>query len=312
MWILPSQLLNSVQDMEVLDLASKTSLASECGLSHIVSLRGLLKQISSVKWKKDSWMSHLFGTILKPSHTNRFTDWWTSSLRDTLANPSLRQESGQAKTIPDISGLGSQTEFDFFDQECVSLKMSKATSVWASEKSLEIWNQLVIKRRGEYSARLKLVRPTKGRESLSWPTSSARDYKDSPGMNMGTHKGRDRSTNQLPRMVYSIEASGQADQASLNTTGNHQESWRTPSSSDGVGGVMEMREGCAGKFKLRDHVVAQQNPGKLNPRWVETLMGLPVGWVMPSCQSPVTIAQTSCDYSEMESCQRQQRELFEF
>jgi hypothetical protein len=27
---------------------------------------------------------------------------------------------------------------------------------------------------------------------------------------------------------------------------------------------------------------------KLNPRWVETLMGLPVGWVMPSCVNPIT------------------------
>jgi hypothetical protein len=43
---------------------------------------------------------------------------------------------------------------------------------------------------------------------------------------------------------------------------------------------------------------------KLNPRWVETLMGLPVGWVMPSCTSPVTIAQTSCDSSETELFQQ--------
>jgi hypothetical protein len=145
--------------------------------------------------------------------------------------------------------------------------------------------------------------------------------------------------------------------------------WRTPSSSDGEGGVMEMREGCAGKYKLRDHVVAEQKSwatpimgdshlastpevaqkrieegkvtlsrqtaawatpqlqdghninqdstthktipaqltkmnmaGKLNPRWVETLMGLPVGWVMPSCASPVTIEQTNFDSSETESC----------
>ena len=46
--------------------------------------------------------------------------------------------------------------------------------------------------------------------------------------------------------------------------------------------------------------VAQDNPsshgnrrGSLNPRWVETLMGLPVGWTMPSCASPVTIGQMS-------------------
>ena len=30
-------------------------------------------------------------------------------------------------------------------------------------------------------------------------------------------------------------------------------SWRTPRASDGEGGVMEMREGVAGKYKLRDH-----------------------------------------------------------
>jgi hypothetical protein len=122
--------------------------------------------------------------------------------------------------------------------------------------------------------------------------------------------------------------------------------WRTPSSSDGEGGVMEMREGCAGKYKLRDHVVAEQkawatpimgdshlastpevaqkrieegkvtlsrqNPGKLNPRWVETLMGLPVGWVMPSCKSPVTIEPTNFDSSATESCLPQPSELFEF
>ena len=32
-----------------------------------------------------------------------------------------------------------------------------------------------------------------------------------------------------------------------------------------------------------------QEKYKLNPRWVETLMGLPMGWVMPSCTSPLTI-----------------------
>jgi hypothetical protein len=33
---------------------------------------------------------------------------------------------------------------------------------------------------------------------------------------------------------------------------------------------------------------------KLNPRWVETLMGLPIGWVMPSCVNPITpIAEPS-------------------
>lgn len=52
----------------------------------------------------------------------------------------------------------------------------------------------------------------------------------------------------------------------------------------------------------------QQVNGKLNPRWVETLMGLPVGWTMPSCASPVTIEPTNFDSSETVSSQQQQNE----
>jgi hypothetical protein len=51
-----------------------------------------------------------------------------------------------------------------------------------------------------------------------------------------------------------------------------------------------------------------QVAGKLNPRWVETLMGLPIGWTMPSCTSPQTIAPMSCDSSAMELCRPPQSE----
>jgi len=52
----------------------------------------------------------------------------------------------------------------------------------------------------------------------------------------------------------------------------------------------------------------QKYRGKLNPRWVETLMGVCVGWTMPSCASPWTIERTSSDCSGTESCPRQPRE----
>jgi hypothetical protein len=54
--------------------------------------------------------------------------------------------------------------------------------------------------------------------------------------------------------------------------------------------------------------VAMQQTGKLNPRWVETLMGLPVGWTMPSCVSPVTIERMNSDYSVTVLSQQQQNE----
>jgi hypothetical protein len=40
---------------------------------------------------------------------------------------------------------------------------------------------------------------------------------------------------------------------------------------------------------------ATPSNGKLNPRWVETLMGLPIGWTMQSCATPVTIGQMNCE-----------------
>jgi hypothetical protein len=54
--------------------------------------------------------------------------------------------------------------------------------------------------------------------------------------------------------------------------------------------------------------VAMQQSGKLNPRWVETLMGLPVGWTMPSCASPVTIERMSSDSLVTVLYQQQQNE----
>ena len=47
---------------------------------------------------------------------------------------------------------------------------------------------------------------------------------------------------------------------------------------------------------------------KLNPRWVETLMGLPIGWVQPSCTSPLIIERMSSECLEMELFQILQEE----
>jgi hypothetical protein len=61
-----------------------------------------------------------------------------------------------------------------------------------------------------------------------------------------------------------------------------------------------------GKGNIEEQAGASvKGGGKLNPRWVETLMGLPVGWTMPSCASPVTIGLMSCDCSETELYRQQ-------
>jgi hypothetical protein len=74
--------------------------------------------------------------------------------------------------------------------------------------------------------------------------------------------------------------------------------WGTPTARDHKSG----RGNNERDYKELTPMVERQQSGKLNPRWVETLMGLPIGWTMPSCSRPVTIAPTSCDSSATESC----------
>jgi hypothetical protein len=196
-----------------------------------------------------------------------------------------------------------------------------------------------------------------------WPTASARDWKDSPGMSK-TGINPDGSTrtreDQLARAVYALGQQGQdsdstggsrpesSDQSQQNwqtfapgtncrgetphrqvvkalvngkkantqcltvdqvfaeeikgTNGPKQrETWPTPVVTDSIGSGNRNLEGSkahAGE-SLTDVVNGGQksrvskNTGKLNPRWVETLMGVPVGWTMPSCTTPVTIEPTN-------------------
>jgi hypothetical protein len=80
--------------------------------------------------------------------------------------------------------------------------------------------------------------------------------------------------------------------------------WATPTARDHKSGRgNEERE-----YKELTPMVERTQTGKLNPRWVETLMGLPVGWTMPSCKSPVTIELTNCASSATESSPPQQNE----
>jgi hypothetical protein len=83
--------------------------------------------------------------------------------------------------------------------------------------------------------------------------------------------------------------------------------WATPTARDHKSG----RGNNEREYKELTPMVERTQKGKLNPRWVETLMGLPIGWTMPSCSQPVTIELTNSDFLETELCQQQQKELFE-
>ena len=261
------------------------------------------------KWKRDSWSQHLYGRILKPSLGKAFETEWTSLLEVTHANHFPQQESEQERKTQDTCGLGSQTEFGFCDQEYASSRMSKDISRWDSPASSATWKSWVTRCRGEYSLRVKSAHLTNGKGSLSWPTSNARDWKDSI---TGTHPpSRPNLSEQTLGQAVSV-AHGQAAPANHSTDGSRQElSWATPATRDTQG-----PRGKAAQERKGNPMDTLPNQlmttgGKLNPRWVETLMGLPIGWTMPSCTRPVTIEPMNCDCLGTESSQPPQNEHLE-
>jgi hypothetical protein len=165
--------------------------------------------------------------------------------------------------------------FDFFNQECASLKTSKDTFRWDSPQSSAIWKSWVTKRRGEYSQRVNAARLTSASVCSSRPTISVNESKNSVG-------GSQMNRNSIPLGTMAA-MHGQAAPANPSTHGSRQESWATPTARDHKSGRgNEERE-----YKELTPMVERQQSGKLNPRWVETLMGLPVGWTMPSCLHPI-------------------------
>jgi predicted transcriptional regulator len=110
------------------------------------------------------------------------------------------------------------------------------------------------------------------REAIHSPVYQVKQWQTAT-VSTGAHKQKDGSmTDKLDQQV---------------------KSWATPDASD------RRSDNC------RQVGLSNQTQGKLNPRWVETLMGLPVGWTMPSCVSAVTIERMSFDSSETVLSQQQ-------
>jgi hypothetical protein len=137
----------------------------------------------------------------------------------------------------------------------------------------------------------------------------SRQHGQAAPANPSTHGSRQGLWPTITAHTPDMESSGPNGHSGTYLTGAVK-SWATPR----VGGEekAETRLARGKDIGLHGQVGAMNNTAKLNPRWVETLMGLPVGWVMPSCASPVTIALTSCDSSATESCLQPQSELFAF
>ena len=102
-----------------------------------------------------------------------------------------------------------------------------------------------------------------------------------------------KTTDENPETWAARKAKG--DVATMPLTAQVK-AWATPQTRDNRSGGAERWDDPNRSRNLNDQIatVTKQN-AKLNPRWVEALMGLPIGWTMQSCATPVTIGQMNCE-----------------
>jgi hypothetical protein len=173
------------------------------------------------------------------------------------------------------------------------------------------------------------------KDSAKWPTPAVMDTTGGPyktefvdGSFRSYHNHTAEDVPKYGAKLSDAVTCGPAAQANYSTDGSRREllatrdgSWTTPAATD-TGRTTQYQQGgkalsmqAAWMTPIAQdsehsgtnpspngerNLLANQANGKLNPRWVETLMGVPIGWTMPSCSSPVTIAPTNSDSSGTE------------
>lgn len=159
-------------------------------------------------------------------------------------------------------------------------------------------------------------------EMTQWPTPQAQDTQRTPEAYAAAKEKR--GGKMFLSLNIAAQLHGQAAPASSSTNGSRQGLWGTPSCMDTLparspealarakqkGGCKNLREevvqwgtpsvtatggptglgGGSGNKKKMNALGPEGRAmcsGKLNPMWVCTLMGLPMGWVTPSCPASV-------------------------
>jgi len=323
MWIIPTSLHPSLSARVTEGLTSDLNELSDlCARSLMWRSTLWPAQTWSRRWKRVSWLQHLSGRILRPSQASSFTDSWTSSQRATLASRSALPAHAKGKTTPATYGPTYRGQLQLFALDASSLRTSPDTLPPGLVTSCTTWVSWVTALRQDCLRRQNAARYTKENES----SSSALPTPTVPGSHqVGTLAEWGGSNNPLR----------QPAPAHTNTDGSRQEQWTTPQAHDVSPGKPERLERYGTKHgcrNLNDQVAKWGTPrvttngchpttesgggdlqaaagGALNPRWVETLMSLPIGWTMPSCANPVIPVLTNSGSVEMESIPRLQRKL---
>ena len=274
-------------------------------------------------------MLHLYTQTLNSSLRNSLVEEWTSSVEASLVNHFQQPDDAQETKTQDTCGPTSLEELNAWEDLPLFCSRTLKVSLAANSKgktgvtpkvhlfssmSLESWKGWVTTQRQEYSQRVKSVRPTKENECSSWVVAQISESGEEILFQGCLSEGRDNQPQPTPPQEEQSSTLGNPQESISATPMEESKTWSTPTTRDYKGMYPQWSQEDPNKLTRRllpDQAHMGTYKGKLNPRWVEALMGLPIGWVLPSCTKPVTIEQMSCDCLGTESSQTQQSGLSE-
>jgi hypothetical protein len=266
------------------------------------------------RWKRAAWIKRLFSRTFDHSRSGDFVDWWTSLVADSRASHSRALDSDKEPKILDTCGHRSNEDFKSAYHESLFSKTwtgsctrnPKAITAF-STMSLATWKSWVTEQQ-----RLGLVREKSGRLTGDdggsflelWPTPRA----SNPGSRKPGTGGKvlAQEVKKHPGCAAlwptpTAQMSPESKKSKLKRGNNSGvnlaqmvRDWPTPSARDwkdtpGMSSVRPDRAGAARKADQLPRAVfnTQTAPDPntktsrrvyLNPAWVETLMGFPIGW----------------------------------
>jgi len=180
---------------------------------------------------------------------------------DTPVNHLAPQANEKAQTIHDTCGLGLEMPLAHYDRHTQSWRTSEDISLWGDYKLLENLPKSGMTQSGVLYQQPVWVRLIDETASSSWPTARASAaMADSPEVILRNlaQKGYKSKLEQAVQL------------------------WPTPRAAQAEARNHTVYARESGKPQNLENRIAQRDPltigGKLNPTWVEWLMGFPLGW----------------------------------
>lgn len=251
------------------------------------------------------------GTMLTPSTGTPGMALSMSFLLGSHAKDSPLQESKREQTIPETSGQPQQGLSEKLAQgELFSKTYQESESTSESwPETLPIWGMIV---NGELLPLEKPELDILGNDGGAWPTPQARDWKSGHGPRY-VNKERSNDLNDAvdynenynpmwptPRAANpGSRVNGKGGKIlneevmikeGLRNRGEYSNKagWPTPNAHEPRLGYQDRSKGKKGSQKSLTTIVVDDNGGpekgtRLNPDWVEWLMGWPIGWTSLDC-----------------------------